>query len=80
MPAAALPLDQLMLGHLDPHRRQVEDLAPLHRRHRPARQARPAAGAAGRLMTHLPVRPRHLRQGLAAVARLPAGLAAGLLP
>ena len=40
VPAAALPLDQLVLGHLGAHRRQVEDLAAVHGGHRP-RQPRP---------------------------------------
>jgi len=42
VPAVAFPLDQLMLGHPDLHRQQVEDLAALHRSHQPARQARHA--------------------------------------
>ena len=39
VPAAALALDQLMLRHLDRDRRQVKDLAALHRGDRPARPA-----------------------------------------
>jgi hypothetical protein len=60
VPAAAFPLDQLMLGHLGPQRRQVEHLVALRQRHRPARQPRAAARAAGRLMADLPVGPGHL--------------------
>ena len=80
VPAAAFPLDQLMLGHLDRDRRQVEDLAALHPGDRPARQPGPAPAAAARLMPHLPVRPGHLRQRRALMPVLPAGLAAALLP
>jgi hypothetical protein len=61
LPAPAFPLDQLMLSHLGPHRRQVQHLAALHRGHRRSRQARAAARAAGRLVPHLPVRPGHRR-------------------
>ncbi len=58
VPAAAFPLDQLMLGDLHLHRRQVKDLAALHPGDRPARQ-RPPRTAAARpgLMPLLPVRP-----------------------
>ena len=80
VPAAAFPLDQLMLGHLTVTSRQVEDLAALHPGDRPSRQARPAPAAAGRLMAHLPVRPGHLRQRRALMPVLPARLAAALLP
>ena len=80
VPAAAFPLDQLMLGHRDRGFGQVEDLAALHPGDRPARQARPAAAAAARLMAHLPVRPGHLRQRRARMPVLPARLAAGPLP
>ena len=59
-PAGAFSLDQLMLAHLSPDRRQVEDLVALHSGHRPPRQAGAAAPAAGRLVPNLPVRPGHL--------------------
>jgi len=80
VPAAALALDQLMLGYLDRDWRQVKDLAALHASDRPARQARPAPAAARRLMPFLPVRLRDLRQRLARMPVLPARLAPGLLP
>jgi hypothetical protein len=59
-PAGAFPLDQLMLGHLSPDRRQAGYLAALHPGHRSSRQAGAAAPAPGRLMPELPVRPGHL--------------------
>ena len=80
LPAAAFPLDQLMLGHLGAHRLQVEDLAALHPGHRPSRQPGPAPAAAARLMADLPVRPGHLRQCRPLMPVLPAGLAAAFLP
>ena len=80
LPAAAYPLDQLMLGHRDRDVGQVEDLAALHPGDRPARQPGPAPAAAARLMADFPVRPGHLRQCAAVMPVLPAGLAAGLLP
>ena len=78
--AGAFPLDQLMLGHLGPHRRQVKDLATLHPGGRPAGQDCPAPAAAARLMPGFPVRPGHQRQRLALMPVLPARPAAGLLP
>jgi hypothetical protein len=80
VPAAAYPLDQLVLGHRDRGLRQVDDLAAFHPGDRPARQARRAAAAAARLVAHLPVRPRHLRQRAALMPVLPARLAAAPLP
>jgi hypothetical protein len=56
VPAATLALDQLMLGHLDLHRRQIEHLAALYPGDRPPRQGRPALPAAARLVTLFPVR------------------------
>ena len=80
VPAAAFPLDQLMLGDRDRDFWQVEDLAALHPGDRPARQARPAPAAAARLMAQLPVRPGHLRQRGALMPVLPARPAAALFP
>ena len=74
VPAAAFPLDQLVLGHFDLSQRQVEDLAALHSGDRPSPQPGTAPGAAGRLMAHLPVRPGHLRQRRALVPSCPPGL------
>jgi hypothetical protein len=80
VPAAALPLDQLMLSHRDRDFRQVEDLTALHLGDRPSPQPGPATAATARLMAHFPVRPGHLRQRRALVPVLPAGLAAATLP
>ena len=80
VPAGAFPLDQLMLGHLGPHRLQIEDLAALHPGDRPARQPGTAPAAAARLMADLPVRPGHLRQCGPFMPVLPAGLTAAFLP
>ena len=62
VPAAAFPLDQLVLGHLGAHRLQVEHLAALHPGHRAARQRGTAPAAAARLMADLPARRGRLRQ------------------
>lgn len=80
VPAAAFPLYQLMLGHLDTHRWQVKHLAAFHRGHRPVRQGGTAAGTTSRLMAHLPVRACCLHQRRALMPILAAGLAAGLPP
>ena len=80
LPAAAFPLDQLMLGHLDRDFGQVEDLAALHPGDRPSRQPGPAPAAAARLKADLPVRPGHLRQRRSLMPVLAAGLAAAFLP
>ena len=68
-----------MLGHLDRHFGQVEDLAALHPGDRPSRQPGPAPAAAARLMADLPVRPGHLRQRRSLMPVLAAGLAPALL-
>jgi len=80
VPAAALPLDQLMLGHLHLYRRQVKDLAALDPGDRPPRQAYPAPGTPPWLMPNFPVRLRDLRQRRARMPVLPARLTPGLLP
>jgi len=80
VPAAAFPLDQLMLGHRDRHFGQVEDPAALHPGDRPPAQPGAAPAAAARLMAHFPVRPGHLRQRAALVPVLPARLAARSVP
>ena len=80
LPAAALPLDQLMLCHLHRDRRQVKDLAALDPGDRAARQARPAPGTPPGLVPFLPVRLRGLRQRLARMPILPARLTPALLP
>jgi len=80
VPAGTFALNQLMLGHLDRRRRQIEDLAALHPGDRAARPPAPAPAAAGRLMAYLPVRPGRLHQGLPVVPILPARLTPGLLP
>ena len=80
VPAAAFPLDQLMLGHRHRDFRHVEHLAALHPGDRTPGQARPAPAAAARLMPQLPVRPGHLRQRRALMPILAAGPAPGFLP
>ena len=80
VPAGAFPLDQLMLAHLSPDRRQVKDLPALHPGDRPSRQGCPAPAAAARLMPYLPVRPGHLRQRLPLYARPARPAGAALLP
>ena len=80
VPAGAFPLDQLMLGHLSPDRRQVKDLPPVHPADRPSRQGCPAPAAAARLMPYLPVRPGYLRRRLPLMPVLPARPAPALLP
>jgi hypothetical protein len=79
LPAAAFPLDQLVLGHLGPHRLHVEQLAAFHRGDRPARQPGAAPAAAARLTADRPVRAGHLRQRRPLVPGLPARLAAAPL-
>jgi hypothetical protein len=78
--AGAFPLDQLMLGHLDLHWRQVEHLAALRTGDWPAPQVCPAPAAAARLMAHLPVRAAHLRQRRALMPSLAAWPAPALRP
>ena len=80
VPAPAFPLDQLMLGYLDLHRRKVEDLAAVHAGHRLACQPRTAAAAAAGLMPLFPVRPDNLGQRLALMPGLAARLAAAFAP
>ena len=80
VPAGAFPLDELMLGHLSPDRRQVKDLPALHPGDRPSRQGCPAPAAAARLMPCFPVRPGYLRQRLPLMPVLPARPAPALLP
>jgi hypothetical protein len=46
VPAAAFPLDQLMLGHHDRHQRHIEDLAAPHPGDRPLPQPGTAPAAA----------------------------------
>ena len=60
VPAIALPLDQLMLGHLGSRRLQVEHLAAFRPGHRPPGQPGAALAAAARLVADLPVRPGRL--------------------
>ena len=81
-PARAFPLDELMLGHHDPHRRQIEELAARHPRDRQARQAGPAPTAAARLVPLLrsgpatPARSTYCPGMPVATARLAATLLA----
>src|SRR6266498_3226449 len=72
LPAHAFPLHQLVLGHLDAYRRQVELLAPLHGGDRPACQRTPATGARPRFMYHLVFWLGHLpkRRPVVAVSRV----------
>src|SRR6266498_1876480 len=79
LPAHAFPLHQLVLGHLDAYRRQVELLAPLHGGDRPACQRTPATGARPRFVYHLVFWLGHLPKRRPVVAVLPTRLTAGLL-
>jgi hypothetical protein len=72
--AAAAPLDQLMLDHLDPRRRQIEHLPPLHAHLVGARQIRPALRAPTGLVAQCLVRVVHQFQGQPGCPGCPPGL------
>jgi hypothetical protein len=62
-PTAAAPLHQLVLGHLDSHRRQIEHLPALHPHLPGAGQIGAASSAGSRLVTHRLVWVLDQRQG-----------------
>ena len=77
-PARAAPRDELVLGHLHCHRRQIEHLPALLAHLGRLGQIGAAPGAGARLVPQPLVRVGHQRQRRPRMPRLPAGFAAAL--
>ena len=78
VPAHTFPFHQLVFGHLNRYRQQIEHLPPFDPGHRPSGKTTPTTVARPRLMHPLVGQASHLLQRFTPMTRLPTRLTASL--